>query len=387
MPVSMFRSVLRSTVVFLCLGLGLGCTSRNLRRDYLHNYQSEREILVREGALDTRSGVDAGVEPVDYATPIVSDDTVWIGSETRGVEAFFKKSLRKRWSFAPKNGVSSELNLIEDGSQLILLFGANDGYVYALDADTGKTLWKYEVRVPVLAKVTVHADRVYISTTDDTVHCLERQTGKWLWHYRRSGDYITTIHGNSSVVIDADRALVGFSDGYFVALNTRDGSVVWETKIHTGNKFTDVDASAYLGSQYIYIPSYDGDLYALARTTGKLVWHIEAGGARQVTSEDGFLYVPSNLGFVAKVDAESGRIVWKFDLDDGTPTRVSVIGNRLVFGASKRYLYTINKGDGSFVDRYNIGHRSGFHSNLALDGNAFYTLSNYGTLYRFRLND
>lgn len=373
-----YRFFLRfSGVAALVFFAGFGCGSRNLYR----HVQIKNPVLERGYAFTTRDQMpDAGAEPVEFGSPIITKDTVYLASETRGVEAYERSTFRRKWQIKIHDGCASELLLDNDR----LFFGANDGNFYAVDAEFGRVLWKYETKAPVFARPFVAGSHVLLATSDDVIYCLERDTGKWVWHYKRSGNYITTVRGNSTPVVDGNLAYVGFSDGYFVALNAADGNLVWEQKIHKGTKFTDVDATALIDNDHIYIPSYDGELYALDRLKGRIYWHIDVGGSKKVLMDDKQLFLGSSNGNVYSINKDTGRILWKFELDEGTPTNLLQRDNYLAFGSSRQYFYAIHKGDGRLAYRFNVGFRSGFVSAPAQSEKDVFAFSNFGNLYVFR---
>lgn len=359
------------------LFVSAGCGSRNLYR----NVKLPHPPLERGYVYMSREQIlDAGHEPLEFGSPVVTKDVVYVATETHGLEAFERSNFRKKWEFNIKNGISSEV-LLDNG---VLYFGANDGNFYAVEGEFGKVIWKYETKAPVYARATLANHRVYFESSDDVVYCLDQGNGKWLWHYKRGGNYITTVHGNSTPAIDSGMAYVGFSDGYIVALNASDGNLVWEQKIHRGTKFTDVDAMPLLENDRIYIPSYDGELYALERSHGRVLWHIDVGGSKKVILDDKTLYLGSSMGSIYAINKDTGRIGWKFDLDEGTPTNLVQRDNYLVFGSSRQYFYAIHKGDGSLAYRYNVGLRSGFTSTPFQSEREIFALSNFGNLYVFK---
>jgi outer membrane protein assembly factor BamB len=363
----------------------VACTSRDLRRGVTY----PNAPLKRTVTFGTRTVTPmAGELPAEFATPLVSRDLIYLPSETKGLMALDKELHSLRWNFAIKNGVSSQ-PVIDDN---MIFFGGHDGKFYALDADTGAQIWQYETKAPVYSRAAVNKGAVYFMASDDTLYALEQKTGKWLWHFKRTVNMPTTVRGNSTPFIDRDKVYVGFSDGYFAAFNTKDGNLSWETRIHKGAKFTDVDAEPVSDGTKFYVPSYDGGIYALDRNNGKVLWFADVGGAKRVLLDDNSkaLYLPSSDGRVVSLDRETGRVNWVFELDAGTPTALAANGIYLMFGSSKQYFYVIHKGDGSIAYRFNVGLRSGFYGapvHVSKDLNSrdmTYIYSQFGNLYGFQ---
>jgi outer membrane protein assembly factor BamB len=368
-----------ATLVSALLGFCLmGCASRNIHGKTL--LPAERP-LERGLTLMTRDYIfDAGQEPFDAAGTVADEDSVFVTSERVGVEAFHRNGFQRKWVLKLKNGVSSEPLL--DGSNLF--FGANDGNFYALDAEFGKPLWKYPTKVPVYAQPVLYSQRVYLVASDDVIYCLDQATGKWIWHYKRGGSYITTVRGNAAPVIDSGLVFVGFSDGYEVALGANDGNLRWEAKVHSGSKFTDVDAPALIDRETLYVPSYDGGLYALAKKTGKVLWHVDFGSSRGLVLDGKQIYLASSDGFIYALNKDSGKMLWRFELDRGAPTAITLWQNYLFFGSSQQYFYALHKGDGSLAYRFDAGQYGGFVANPFYSGGELFAFSALGNLYVFR---
>ncbi len=361
-------------ITLLC---SIGCSTHNI-------YQKAKFVkppLVPGYVHMTREGmIDAGVEPVESGEVLVTEDTVYVASETQGIEAFERPYFIRKWRFPVKNGVTSKL-LVEGGS---LYFGGEDGNFYSIDAEFGKLNWKYETKAPVFARPTISGGKIFISSSDDLLYCLDKTNGKWIWHYKRSGNYITTVRGNSSAAVADNNVYVGFSDGYLVALKLNDGNLQWETKVHYGSKFTDVDAKPIIEDNRIYISSYDGGLYVIDRKTGKVNWKVDIGATREVILDEKTIFTSGTDGYVYALNKESGKINWKFELDRGVPTGLVFYQNYIAFGSSQQYFYVIHKGDGSIAYRFDVGLRSGFVSNPMMNKDELFALSNFGNIYTFK---
>ena len=172
---------------------------------------------------------------------------------------------------------------------------------------------------------------------------------------------MATILGASSPLVDGNEVLTGMSDGFLVALSVNDGQLKWERKLHQGTKFTDVDAHPILENGIIYIPSYDGALYALKRTNGEVLWRFDAGGwSKQIVIEDQKIYLPSSNGTIYALQKNNAKILWHFEMDKGSPTQLAVTDRYVIVGSSFQYLYALDKESGKGVYRFNAGDGTGF---------------------------
>lgn len=363
----------------LCL-LASACAGRNLHKDL----REDPRILSRNWTLPTRISVEAGDHGTEYSNAILFENTLVFGNRTVGLIALYPTIQQQRWALPIPGGVVSELT----ADRGTVYFGGGDGFIYSVNLETGRVNWKYEVRNPVVSRPTLAGGRLFITTSDDTVYALDAGTGKWLWHYRRRTAQNATIYGASAPLVDGGEVLAGLSDGYLVALSVQDGKLKWEKKLQQGTKFTDVDAHPILDAGVLYIPSYDGALYAIRRASGQVLWRFDEGGSKQVVAEGEQLYLPSSDGHLYALQKSNAKILWKFELDGGVPTQAIVTDRYVIVGSSFQYLYVIDKSTGKGLYRFNVGYGSGFSGRPAFDEvtQRLYLLSGAGNLYSFTLH-
>lgn len=379
----MKRQVFWTSVLALLLaaGAGLGCTARNLYPDS----RMDPLVIQRAWTLQTHGPLDAGDKGAEYSHAAVVDNTLVFGAQQVGLVSLYPAINQQRWVLPIKGGVASEL-AIDRG---YVYFGGADGFLYCVSLDNGRVSWRYEVRNTLLSRPTVSGGRLFVTTADDTVYAFDAGTGKWLWHYRRRSSQVATMHGASAPLVDGNEVLVGLSDGFLVALSLQEGALKWERRLHSGTKFTDVDAQPVLNNSTLYVPSYDGALYALKRAGGETLWRFDAGGSKQVLLEDRFLYLPSSDGSIYALQAANAKVIWKFEMDQGVPTRLAMTEKYLIVGSSHQYLYVLDKTNGKLLSRFNAGQGSGFYGAPVYDPatKKLFALSQAGNLYAFTVRD
>lgn len=339
--------------------------------------------MIRHWASDTHGPFLAGDHGTEYSNPILVDNTLVFGNRSIGLVSIYPIMNQQRWVLPIQGGIVSELT-VEQGS---IFFGGGDGFLYSVNLNTGRVNWRYEVRNPIISQPTFSGGRLFVTTSDDTIYAFDASTGKWLWHYRRRSSPTATIYGASAPLVDSNEVIAGLSDGFLVALSASDGQLKWERKLHQGTKFTDVDAHPVLENGILYVPSYDGSLYALKRQGGDVIWRFDSGGSKRVILEDQQLFLPSSDGYIYSLQKNSAKINWKFELDGGTPTQLVVTDKYVIAGSSFQYLYVIDKVTGKGLYRYNVGYDSGFAGSPAYDPvtRRLYILSGAGNLLSFSL--
>jgi outer membrane protein assembly factor BamB len=377
------KAALAALVLLSSAAAATGCSGRNIHPEL----RDDGSILERGWTLRTRTNFEAGDRGAEYSNPVLvppngpAEGTLVFGNQSVGLVSIYPGLNQQRWVLPIPGGVISELAVDRDS----VYFGGGDGFVYSVNLDTGRVNWRYEVRNPNISRPTISQGRVLITTSDDTVYAFDAGTGKWLWHYRRRSSPSATIMGASQPLVDGQEVLAGLSDGFLVSLSLPDGQLKWERKLHQGTKFTDVDAHPVLENGTLYVPSYDGSLYALKRQGGDVLWRFDAGGSKHVLVEDQKLYLPSSEGTIYALQKNNAKVLWKFELDRGTPTQLVSTEKYIIVGSSFQYLYVIDKATGKGLYRYNVGYDSGFSGSPAYDAEKkrLYVLSGAGNLYQF----
>jgi outer membrane protein assembly factor BamB len=92
----------------------------------------------------------------------------------------------------------------------------------------------------------------------------------------------------------------------------------------TGNT---VYPSPVVADGYVFIPSYDGTIYALDEYTGNLLWSFFTGGNIIGTPAvaNSIVYVSSKNGYVYALDEQTGSVVWRIANDNLTPVTSSPV--------------------------------------------------------------
>ena len=217
-----------------------------------------------------------------FAPPTVIDGQVFVGSAGGLVHAMRAESGCLQWVFQANGPVRSSIQAVPLGAQHALLFGDMTGWFYAVQAETGKLLWRVQVETH-----DSHGSRADLSPLVKTV-------------------YVPVASWEKRLLLDADYACCTFR-GSVVALRIRDGAQLWKTwmtgvpidrgkssrrAINFGPSGVGVWSAPTVDAKRNLIYVGTGDNYsppatdtsdavmALDLATGRIVW------SRQLTSQD-----------------------------------------------------------------------------------------------------
>tara|TARA_B110001454_G_C12723308_1_gene436514 strand:+ start:56510 stop:57661 length:1152 start_codon:yes stop_codon:yes gene_type:complete len=341
----MYQAKTTGLVVALALALS-SCTSLN----------APKGNPVRAEVGFVRSTVDAPItryRKINRAKVIYTDKLLIASNAHDGLVAYDIQSGNRKWSYAVPNGVEKEPAVFNNR----LYFGGNDGFFYSINVDSGQEVWKTHIKSEIVATPAYDAQegRVYFVTTSNSILALEAESGRQVWSYTRQDPSSYSIRGGTTPVIHKNLIYVGFSEGSFVAFNKSNGTINWEIQLNKNKRFKDIDASAVVEGDKIYVSGYDDKLYALSTSNGDIVNKFEAGGYVPVTVDGSTLYYPSSNGKVYALNKDSLKVIWEYEVPNGLPTEISLFNGNVVFGESLGDLILLDKKTGSLSARFEPG--------------------------------
>lgn len=142
-----------------------------------------------------------------------------------------------------------------------IFVGTNYGNLYALDRNTGETLWIYKTGGPVLGSAAYHNGVVYVDSMDHNCHAVRAATGEELWQFR-IGEGIW-----AAPVLADGKVFIGGRDGFVYALDEKTGKQIWKSPI--GGLV--MNTPAYAGGR-LYVAGGDMHIYCFDGLTGGQIW-------------------------------------------------------------------------------------------------------------------
>lgn len=181
--------------------------------------------------------------------PFVTNDLVIVGAEAGDVVAL-ELSGKRKWAFRAKRGVNSSPYV--DMKENICYVGAFDGFLYALDANSGYTLWRARTNGPIISSPVSNGELVFFGSTDGSFYAVNAETGKERWRFNTEKPIV------GSPVIHESAIYFGGTDHYLYCIDIKTGKELWKFK--AGSEIT---AAPCIADNMILIGSLDKTLYAL----------------------------------------------------------------------------------------------------------------------------
>jgi len=222
----------------------------------------------------------------------------------------------------------------------------NDDYVYAIDAATGKGLWRYKTGGRIGAPVTVAGGVIYFGSWDHYIYAVRAADGSLLWRYA-TGYYVESAPAVSDGVV-----YVGGGDNRVYALNGADGRLIWRFATQ-GPVYTDISVADGI----VYAGSYDHSIYAIGASTGRMLWSYSTGGeiGPGLAVQGSRLVAGSHDDSVYGLDSDTGALLWRF-LTGGLVGSAPVIaGGSVYVGSDDDNVYAIALESGAKIWAFRTG--------------------------------
>ncbi|WP_420936133.1 outer membrane protein assembly factor BamB [Alteromonas sp. A081] len=242
-----------------------------------------------------------------------------------------------------------------------LFIGTENGYVAALDAESGDLVWDATVPGEVLAAPAADDGILVVNTGAGSLFGFNTRTGEQLW--RHEGDTPPlTLRGISGPIASNGGVIVGASTGKLQVNLIDTGVLAWETVISTPSgateleRIVDIDATPVLYGGTIYTVSYNGTLAAVELRSGRVIWKREYASFRNLNIDGNQIFVVDNASNVYALDRRNGVELWsQGTLKQRSLTAVTPVGEYVVVGDKWGFLHWIVKESGEIVARVDVG--------------------------------
>jgi len=289
----------------------------------------------------------------------------WRYSSLNQINTSNVRKITPAWAFqtGDYDGGLQVTPLVIDG---IMYLSTSRNHIYALDAATGRELWKYTYNLPKgytvfygpwNRGVAVGHGRVYIGTLDNYVVAVDQKTGKEIWKTNVEDAQQCGCDITGAPLVVKDKVVVGTTGGdsahrgYIVAFDARTGRQAWKFWTipgpgEKGNETWSGDSWKYGGGSSWMTGSYDEALNLIYWSVGNPAADFY-GGSRKGDN----LYTDS----VVALEADSGKLKWHFqqvphDVWDFDTAYENILLDLDVKGRARKLLLNVNKGGYVFVN-------------------------------------
>jgi outer membrane protein assembly factor BamB len=224
-----------------------------------------------------------------------------------------------------------------------------------------KRRWAWDAHVLLEFPPILVGDRLFSTTNDGRVVALNRKNGKVVW--KRDMGYLAAsspAYGDKRIYVTILERTKSERAGRVTALRAKDGKLVWSRPLASRT-----ESSPLYDDGRIYFGAEDGSVYAMRAGNGSVSWKFRAAGAVKggLALANGKLYFGAYGGTAYALWQRNGRLAWStgtsganFGLSAGnfyaTP---AVAFGRVYIGNTDGNMYSFSSESGRLAWRRGTG--------------------------------
>lgn len=265
------------------------------------------------------------------SSPAVSDGRVYVGGIDGKLHAFGLTDGARLWAYETEGTTLEsgqwgfDRRTIQSSPAVrngLVYFGARDGFLYAVRADSGTLRWRFDHKISwIISSPAVTDSVVYAGSSDGQfVHAVDAATGAERWR-RTLGGIVW-----SSPAVSGNLLLVGDGRGRLHALDRFTGDSLW-TFVTAGQVFS----SPVPAGRTVVVGSQDGAVYALCTDNGTRVHRAVYAGRGGTPGDSAAGVLTRTLaarGYTALTDPQLIAVLTAA-VGDGRPATVVFAGDYL----------------------------------------------------------
>lgn len=316
------------------------------------------------------------------AAPTVVGSTVVVAAADGTVAAIDAGSGRDLWRAS--TGAPNATGAGTDGRRTAVITRGNE----VVSFDGGQLAWRTKLPAQAFTAPFVAGGRVFTLLADRSVHAFDGATGRKLWSQQRPGEPLVLAKPGTLLAV-GDTLVVGLG-GRLVGLNPGNGSVRWEAPIAAPRGTNDVERLVDLVGQtsrigeVVCARAFQATVGCVNAARGNLLWSRPANGAEGVHGDSSFVFGTENDGKVMAWRRSDGQPAWQSSrLLYRSLSAPLVVGRSVVIGDGNGNLHMLSREDGAPLNRLSTD-GSAIVGGPVLAGDSLVAVTRSGGVFGFR---
>lgn len=331
--------------------------------------------------------------------PIVADGRVVAMDAAGVVTALDAETGRQLWRVRAADPEEDSVPLGGGVAQAdgVVFVSTGFGEIVALDADNGGLVWRAEANGPLRAPPTLAGGRLFVTTVDNQLEARSAENGELQWTHTGIVEPAGLL-GGSNPAVDDSTVIAAYTSGELFALRLQNGRPLWSDnlaairRVGALTNLADIRGAPVLEEGRVVAISQSGRMVALDLRTGERIWEQSVGGTQTPVSIGDFIFVLTNTNQLIALAGDNGLIAWVTALPSWSnpeKRRGPIVyagpvlaGGRLTIVSSVGEVLQFDATTGDEVGRLPLP--SGSTIPPVVAGGTLYVLSDNATLSAFR---
>jgi len=220
----------------------------------------------------------------------------------------------------------------------------------------GKVIWRQKLLAQAFTAPFVAGGRVFVLAADRSVSAFDGATGRKLWTQQRPGEPLVLRQGG--VLQAVGNTLVAGLGGRLTGLNPDNGSVRWELPIAIPRGVNDIERLVDLVGpasrlqQTVCVRAFQASVGCVNAERGSLLWSRPADGSQGLDGDERLVFGVESDGRVMAWQRADGERAWTSDeLRYRGLTAPHVVGRSIAVGDASGFVHLLSRQDGSLLNR------------------------------------
>ena len=229
-----------------------------------------------------------------------------------------------------------------------------DGELVAIEA--GRVLWRKPLGVRATTAPLVAGERVFVLGTDRSVQAFDVLDGRKLWSVQRPGDPLTLAQ--AGVISAFKDTLLAGQGARLAGLDPRDGSVRFDLALASPRGTNEVERLADLVApmarvgDVVCARSFQAAVACVNAERGSLNWTKVTGGTQGVAADAQYVFGADGSDRMTAWRVGTGDVAWSSDklMHRGLSAPL-IVGQAVVFGDAEGTLHFLSRDKGEAMLR------------------------------------
>ena len=312
----------------------------------------------------------------------VRDGTFIAAGDDGTVLALEAASGRELWR--AQVGASLSAGVGSDGRFAAVVTRSNE----LVTLEQGRVVWRSRLPGRVLTAPLVAGERVFVMGVDRVVHAFDAADGKKLWVMQRPGDALTL--GQAGVVTSFRDTLVVGQGPRMTGVDPNRGTVRWEAAVATPRGTNEVERLADLVGpparvgNALCARAFQATVGCVDGARGTLLWSRNVSGSQSIGADDTVVVAGDGADRLSAWRQATGELLWSSEkFQFRSLSGILVAGRTAVFGDYQGFVHFLDREDGQPLLRLPTD-GSTVVGAPALSGTTMLVVTRSGGLFAFR---
>lgn len=309
------------------------------------------ELTSNPATLGVRQAWTARIGPVNMPLNVsVQGSTVTLAGSDGSVAALDAATGRELWRTSAGGSIAAGVG--SDGRVAAVV--TTGGELVAFQ--DGKELWRQRLTVTGFTSPFVAGGRVFVLLGDRSVVAFDGQTGRRLWGQTRPSQPLSLKYPGTMLAV-GDTLVVGLS-GRLVGMNPNNGAARWDVAVANPRGINDVErlvdmvGRASRVADVVCTRAFQAAVGCVDAGRGAVLWTKPANGYEGVDGDGSFVFGTEADSSVVAWKRDSGDKAWTSDilLHRGASGPLA-LGRAVVVGDDFGYVHFLSRDDGKLLNR------------------------------------